>query len=129
MSHGMEVLYRSVWKNDSKIPVRVYPLLSGSLYFCSLLDLCSIVRMNPLQKLRPGGTDFLRVIAINAKDLLRPEQSAGRQVPGPTPRVAEPLRFGQVCFTSPEVLGQELVLRNVYGAANVPFQALFFDNR
>src|SRR5258707_15396840 len=43
--------------------------------------------------------------------------------------MTEALSFGQVCFTSPEVLGQELVFRNVYGAANVLFQALVFDNR
>src|ERR1700722_10031021 len=105
MSNGMEVLYRSVWKNDSKMPVRVYPLLPGSLYFCSLLDLCSVLGMNPLQELRPCGTHFLRVIAINAKNLLRPEQSTGTHVPGPTPRVAEPLRFGQVCFASLQLQG------------------------
>jgi len=43
--------------------------------------------------------------------------------------MTEPLCFGQVCLTSPKFLGQELVLRNVYGAANVLFHALVFDNR
>src|ERR1700722_11943432 len=85
--------------------------------------------MNSLQELLPSGTRFLRAIAVNPKNLFRPEQSIGPHIPGPTARVTEPLRFGQICFAAPEVLGQKLVLRNVYGAANVLFQALVFDNR
>src|ERR1700693_2304415 len=119
MRNGMEVLYRSVWKNDSKIPVRVYPLLPRSLDCCSLLDLCSIVRMNSLQELLTRGTRLLRAQAINARNFFRPEQSPCTQVPCPTARVAHPLGVGQVRFTASELPGQELVLRDVYGAANV----------
>src|SRR5271156_910867 len=118
MSNGMEVLYRSVWKNDSKIPQRVCPLLPGSFYFCSLLDLCSILRMNPLQKLLPSGTGFLRVIPINAKNLFRPEQSTGTQVPGPTPCVAEPLRFGKISFASPDGFFRALMLGQIHHGTN-----------
>src|SRR3984957_16193599 len=129
MRNGMEVLYGSVWKNDSEITVRVDPLVPGGLHFRTLLDLWPVLRMNPLQELLPGGTCFLRAIAVNPKNLFRPEQSVGPYIPGPTARVTEPLRFGQICFAAPEVLGQELVLRNVYGAANVLFQVLVFDDR
>ena len=104
MRNGMEVLYRSVWKNDSKIPVRVYPLLPRSLDCCSLLDLCSIVRMNPLQELLPAGTPSLPGKAINAIDFFRPEQGAVTQVPCPTARVAESLGFRQVRFAAAELL-------------------------
>src|ERR1700732_4574652 len=114
MSNGMEVLYRSVGKNDSEITVRVCPILLGDLLSRPLFDLCSILGMNPPQELLPSATGFLRVIAINAKNLLRPEQRTGTYVPGPTARVAEPLRFGQVGFTAPELLGKELVLGNVH---------------
>src|ERR1700757_624700 len=129
MRNGMEVLYRSVWKNDSKIPVRVYPLLPRSLDSCSLLDLCSIVRMNSLQELLPTGTPFLPGKAINVIDFFRPEQSAVTQVPCPAARVAQPLGFGQVRFAAAELPGEELVLRDVYGAANELCPALAFDNR
>ncbi len=71
----------------------------------------------------------MRAIAVNPKNLFRPEQRVGPHIPGPTARVTEPLGFGEVRFASPEVLRQELVLRNVYGAADVLFQALVFDNR
>ena len=109
----MEVLCRSVRKNDSKIPLRVYPLPPASFYFCSLLDLCSIFRMNPLQKLLPSGTGFLRVIAIDAKNLLRPEQSASMHVPGPTACVTESLGLGKISFASPDGFFRALTFRNI----------------
>src|SRR6266481_621378 len=43
--------------------------------------------------------------------------------------MTEPLSFRQVRFAASEVLGQELVLRNVYCAADVLFQVLVFDKR
>src|ERR1700677_3793948 len=113
MSNGMEVLCHSVRKNDSKIPLRVYPLPPASFYFCSLLDLCSIFRMNPLQKLLPSGTGFLRVIAIDAKNLLRPEQSASMHVPGPTACVTESLGFGKISFASPDGFFRALMFSNI----------------
>src|ERR1700746_2664950 len=85
--------------------------------------------MNPLQELLPSGTLFFRVKAINAIDFFRPEQSAGTQVPCPTARVAESLGFGQVRFAASELPGQELVLRDVNGAANELFQTLVFNDR
>ena len=81
----MEVLYGSVWKHDSEITLRVDPLVPGGLHFRSLLDLRPILRMNPLQELPPSGTCFLRAIAVNPKNLFRPEQSIGPHIPGPTP--------------------------------------------
>src|ERR1700722_4406871 len=129
MGNGMEVLHGSVWKNDSEITVRVAPLVPGGLHFRALLDLWPILRVNSLQELLPSGSCFLRAIAVNPRNLFRPEQRVGPYIPSPTAGVTEPLCFGKVRFTSPEVLGQELVVRNVYGAANVPFRALVFDNR
>src|ERR1700675_3604080 len=43
--------------------------------------------------------------------------------------MTEPLSFRHVSFAASELLGQELVLRNVYGAPNVLFRALVFDKR
>src|SRR3984893_19062118 len=129
MTNGMQVFHGSVWKNDSEITVRVDPLVPGGLHFRALLELWPILRMNSLQELRPSGSCFLRAIAVNPKNLFRPEQRVGPHIPGPTAGVAEPLSFRQVRFAPAEFLGQELVFRNVDGAANVPFYALVFDNR
>src|SRR5713226_4590542 len=49
--------------------------------------------------------------------------------PPETACVAESLGFCQIGLAPSEFLGHELVLRNVYGAANVLFQALVFDGR
>src|SRR4029453_11073670 len=42
---------------------------------------------------------------------------------------AQSLSIKQRCFTSPELLGQKLVLGNVYGASDVLLQRLVFDDR
>src|SRR5580704_9454718 len=65
----------------------------------------------------------------DSEGLVGPKDLPTGNAPAETAGMTEPLCFGKVRFTSPEVLGQELVLRNVYGAANVLFQALLFDNR
>src|ERR1700722_10994051 len=129
MGNGMEVLHGSVWKNDSEITVRVDPLVPGGLHLRALLYLRPIFSMNPLQELLPSGNCFLGVIAVNAKYLLRPEQTAGAQVPGPTPRVAQPLRFGQVGFAASQLLSHDFVFSDVDGAADILFDVLIGDKR
>src|SRR5262249_26441532 len=42
---------------------------------------------------------------------------------------AQSLSIEQRCFTPPELLGQNLVLGNVYGASDVLLQRLVFDDR
>src|SRR5579864_2495281 len=70
--------------------------------------------MNPFQELLPSGTDFLRLIAINAINFFRPELCAGTQVPGPTARMAEPLRVGEIRFTAPQGFLRRLSLVNIH---------------
>src|SRR5271170_3157922 len=65
----------------------------------------------------------------NSESLVGPEVFVRGNIPSEAPCVTKILGFGKVRFASAEFLGQELVLRNVYGAANVLFQALIFDNR
>jgi hypothetical protein len=67
----MEVLCRSIRKNDSKIILRICPLSFCGLHFRALLDPWSILRVNPFEELLPSGPYFLRLIVINAKNLLR----------------------------------------------------------
>src|SRR5689334_12794099 len=43
--------------------------------------------------------------------------------------MTEPLSFCQIGLAPSEFLSEKLVLRNVYGAADVLFQALVFDGR
>jgi hypothetical protein len=62
----MEMLYRSVRKNDSKITLRIDPLLFGGFHFRSLFDLRSILVVNPFEELRPREP-FLRFKVINTK--------------------------------------------------------------
>ena len=43
--------------------------------------------------------------------------------------MTEPLSFGQVRFATLQLLGQKLVLGNVYGTADELLQRLVFDDR
>src|ERR1700730_445884 len=83
MSDRMEVLYDAIRENDSKIVLRIQPLLSRGLHSCSLLDLWSILRVNSFEELWPSGPHFLVFIVINAKNLSRPEENAGTHITGP----------------------------------------------
>src|SRR6266446_4484016 len=47
----------------------------------------------------------------------------------PAAGAAQSLSVKQRCFTPPELLGQKLVLGNIYGASDVPLQRLVFDDR
>src|SRR5580704_19459362 len=100
MSDRVEVLYRSVWKHNSKIYLRICPLLlRGRHSFLSLLELWSILWVNPLKKVPCGVSHLLGIVVINAKDLLRPEESVGMHIPNPTARVGQFLCFRQISLT------------------------------
>src|SRR5882724_1025612 len=74
---------------------------------------------------------WLNPVAVleDAIGFIGPDYLSSIRSPPEAARVTEPLSFRQVRFAPAEFLGQELVFRNVYGAANVLFQALVFDNR
>src|SRR5258708_29172137 len=80
----MKEFYRSVRQNDPQISLRIHPSLLRGLHFRSLLDLWSILGVHPFEELRPGGRVFLGFIVINAKNLLRPEETVGTHIPSPT---------------------------------------------
>src|ERR1700737_4502803 len=103
MSDRMKSFYRSVWQNDTEISLRIYPVLLGSLHFRPLLDLWSILWVNPLEELLPSGPNFWWAMVINAKNLLRPEENASRHVPSPTACMGQFLCFSQVTLATPKV--------------------------
>src|SRR5689334_6926185 len=83
--------------------------------------------MDPLQyqigrRFHPG------CVPVDPSRFLGPKYPLSTYFHSDTTGVAEPLSFRQVGFAPSEFLGQELVLRDVYGAANVLFQALVFYN-
>src|SRR5712671_3988663 len=61
-----------------------------------------IVGMNSLDEFFGSGQTIPRIKAQNAVGFLRPMPDVGVGSPGPTARVAQPLRFRQVRFTAPE---------------------------
>src|SRR5258708_15641209 len=66
-----------------------------------------------LQNDLPAGLCFLGVTLINAKDLLRPEDSAGTHIPSPTSTPGHPLRFRQVTLTHAQFCLRTLALGDV----------------
>ena len=60
---------------------------------------------------------------------VRPDNLSVIGFPPETACMAESLGFCQIGLAPPEFLGRELVLRHVYSAANVLFQAVFFGGR
>lgn len=74
----------------SKIDFRICPLLLRGLYLLSLLELRSILGVNPLKEVPSGLSNLLGIVAVNAKDLLRPEEGVGTHVPSPTASVGHP---------------------------------------
>src|ERR1700735_2645015 len=100
MSDRLEVLYRSVCKNDPKIYLRISPLLLRRRQsFLSLLESWSILGVNPLKKVPCGVSHMLGIVVINTKDLLRPEESVGTHIPNPTACVSQFLCFRQISLT------------------------------
>ena len=94
------MLDRSVWEHDSKIYLRRCPrVLRGRYPFPSLLESWSILGVNPLKKVPCGATHLLRIIVVNAKDLLRPVESVGTQIPNPIASVGQFLCFRQISLT------------------------------
>ena len=65
----------------------------------------------------------------DSESLLGPEVFVRGNIPAEAACVTESLRFRKIRFAPAEFLGEEFVRRNVYGAANVLFQALVFESR
>src|SRR5277367_6775461 len=62
----------------------------------------------------------------DAVGFIRPDSLTGVRFPSKTSRATQPLRLRQICFASAKFLGQNLVLCNVDGAADILFQLLPF---
>src|ERR1700689_4384413 len=85
--------------------------------------------MNPLNEFFESRQTTQWVEAQNTVAFLRPVPDIPVWTPCPTACLAESLRLRQIRFASAELLGQELVLSDVYGAADVLFEALAVDKR
>src|SRR5882724_2933688 len=74
---------------------------------------------------------WLNPVAVleDAIGFIGPDYLSAFGFPPEAARATEPLSFRQVRFAPAELLGQELVFRNVYGAANDSFQRPVLDNR
>src|SRR4029077_439912 len=100
----------------SIIYLRICPLLlRGRHSLLSLLELWPILGVNPLKKVPCGVSHLLGIVVINAKDLLRPEESVSTHIPNPTARVGQFLRLRQIRLTSPKSLLRTFALCNVLG--------------
>src|ERR1700722_8823072 len=93
-----------------------------------LLDQFAVLRMksgesNSQRRLR------IRIVLKDSEGLIRPEYLPAGNPPSEAAGVAESLGFGQVGFAPSKLLSQELVLRDVDGAANVLFEVLAVDIR
>src|ERR1700722_15233170 len=79
MSDRVEVFYRSVWKHNSKIYLRICPLLPRGLHsFLSALEPWSILGVNSVKKPPSAVSHLLGIEVVNAKNLLRPQESVVR---------------------------------------------------
>src|SRR5580693_2223393 len=116
MSDRVEVLYGSVWKHNSKIYLRICPLLMRGLHsFLSPLELWSILGVNSVKKVPSAVSHLLGIVVVNAKDLLRPEESVSTHIPNPTARVGQFLSFRQISLTPLQSFFGTFALCNVLG--------------
>src|ERR1700754_398940 len=124
MPETLEVLCRSVRKNDSVVHLQITSFANGPIN--CLLDESSTPRVNPFQKhgiRRFGG---LRIEAKDAKVLLRPEELPGVNIPTPTTCVAYSLPFRQIGFTTAQFRFRAPPLRKLF--AESVFNTLAFPN-
>src|SRR6266478_7310910 len=108
----MDVPDSSLGMEDTVVHLEVCPLADCLLGLLTERDL--VIRINPLQKCFVWRQWFTRFETEYPAALLGPVSDLkGRRVPCPTARLAEPLRFRQVCFTGPEGLLGRLALGDV----------------
>src|ERR1700723_1597048 len=70
-----------------------------------------------------------RVEFKNTESLFGPRELVGRYVPPETAGMTQPLCFGQIGFAAAKLLSEELVVGNIYRAADILFPVSVVDNR
>ncbi len=93
-----------------------------------LLHRVAVLRMNSRED-KFHRRIHIRIALKDSEGLVRPEYLPAGNLPSQAAGVAESLGFGQVGFAPSELLGQELVLSDVYGAADALFEALAVARR
>jgi hypothetical protein len=111
--HNVQIFDPSVRQQEAKLKVDSFCLAgSGDCH----ADRGHILRMNAVQNylqrhLRRGG-EF-----ENTESLVGPEVLVGGNVPPKAASMAEPLRLGKICLSTPGLLGQLLLLSHPLGPA------------
>src|SRR5260370_25614189 len=126
MSLNTDVLYQIVRQQKATFHMTIFSIAVRLIDV--FLNQSPVLRVNPLENAFHRGYGGA-VVSIDSEGFFRPEHLACGEPAAEAARVTEPLSSRQVRFAPEEFLGQELVFRNVYGAADVLFQALVFDNR
>src|ERR1700741_1814357 len=127
MTYGVNVPDGAIQMHDAVVHLKLCLLANSRLDKFPEAGL--VVGMNPLKELFESGQTILWIETQNSVAFLRPVPDILVWTPCPAAGLAQPLRFRQIRLAPAEFLGQELVPGNVYGAANVLFQAFVFDNR
>src|SRR6266403_5888958 len=101
MADGVDVLDRAVRKKDSEFHFVIRLFTDGSID-CPL-PLSPILRMNAPQPFFPSWHALFWIEAIYAVPFLGHMQDfSSCYLPGPTPRMREPLRFRQITRAPPQ---------------------------
>src|SRR6266478_670954 len=117
MADGVDVFDRAVGKKDSELHFETRRFSDCSID-CSL-PLGSILRMDALHLFFPSGRALLWIEAIYAIPFLGQMQGdSSRYLPGPTPRMREPLRFRQVTLAPAQCFFRKVALGGVHHSPN-----------
>src|SRR5260370_31960611 len=126
MSLNTDVLYQIVRQQKATFHMTIFSIAVRLIDV--FLNQSPVLRVNPLENAFHRGYGGA-VVSIDSEGFFRPEHLACGEPAAEAARVTEPLSSRQVRFAPEEFLGQELVRRNVYSAANDSFQRPVLDNR
>src|SRR4030095_6387568 len=124
MADTVNGLNRSIRTNNPKLRFK-HSLFDVRLSI-GLFDPEPVVRMHSRKKDISDRSISLGLDAPHSTRLRRDCHFSRGTVMRPAAGAPQPLSIKQRCFTPPELLGQKLVLGNIYGASNVLLQRLVF---
>src|SRR5579859_2573187 len=123
MTNTVQVFNQAPGEQESVLRVKTLSL-SNSRH-PSLLDLGAILRVDALGIQLMGGFISFGIKTKNRKQLLRPDDFSGADVPMPTSSAAKFLRFSQVCLATPQSLLGALLFAPVKHESDPLAPALF----
>src|SRR3977135_4389821 len=111
MRHTMEILDCAVWTDNA--PIQFVVASTAERLIEGPLNPRAIVGMDPLEQLLVRRRPLGRISPEDAKVLRRPVQRISGHIPRPTPRVTEPLPFGEIGLAAPQFFLGHLALNNI----------------